>query len=179
MDNRKLSTMTYAVGYLEMLRKGLHPNTGNVLFDKDDKENAGIVNCLNFVCDFLNEYVKEEQTKERPFELTELARISIPISAENVIISRFTQTINQYAKEPDMQRLRTRQVTGWLLKNGYLQTKTIAGKPVRVPTEKGNSVGITTNEVIGNDAEYIVNLYNSDAQRFILDNIEKIISDIK
>ena len=74
-----------------------------------------------------------------------------------------------------MQRLRGRQITGWLLKNGYLEMKDFNGKKFRGPSEKGISVGISSNEYLGADAEYLVNLYSADAQRFILDHIDDII----
>ena len=49
-SKEQLAKIVYAVGYLEKMKSGLHPNNGSMLFDESDAKNKGIVNCLGFVC---------------------------------------------------------------------------------------------------------------------------------
>jgi hypothetical protein len=76
-----------------------------------------------------------------------------------------------------MKKVHATEITGWLQKQGYLETRELyAGKNYKIATEKGAKLGIRnekrTNKY-GND--YSVNLYNINAQKFIVENIEKIL----
>ena len=44
-----------------------------------------------------------------------------------------------------------------------------------LPTEQGKSIGISTEERVGQNGTYRVTVYNTDAQQFILDNIDAVI----
>lgn len=49
-------------------------------------------------------------------------------------------------------------------------------KPVKRPTEEGTKIGITVETRMGRYSEYQAVLYNEDAQRFILDNLEAVVA---
>ena len=50
------------------------------------------------------------------------------------------------------------------------------GKERRIPTNLGNSIGITLEERNGTYRTYHVTVYNSAAQKFIIQNIDKILN---
>ena len=59
---------------------------------------------------------------------------------------------------------------------GFLvQMETGDGKKIKIPTEQGNMIGISSEERFGQAGPYRVSVYNTDAQQFILDNIDAII----
>ena len=165
-----------AMTYLDKLSQGMHPNNGISLFDPEDNANKGIVNCLGFIKEVVAGQLGESMPA-REFSLSERTKELIPISSEPLGISRFTEIINEVALEPGMNRLRGRQITGWLYKNNYLRYEDINGKPFRVPTEKGNAVGINSYVYTRNDVEYAINTYDSNAQKFILEHIDDIVNE--
>lgn len=179
MAKADLDKLKYSQSYLSMLIQGKHPNTGNVIFDPKNAENAGLVNCLRFLHQHISNEIASIGVVLRDFALTEQSRRSIPITYEGVNITRFVELINKHAKEPDMNRLRGREVTAWLMKEGYLHYTKIGEKNFRTPTDKGRSIGISSNEYISGGAHYEINVYNADAQKFIIDNIDNIVRNSK
>ena len=73
--------------------------------------------------------------------------------------------------------LKLASVTTWLIEIGALEVITTAdGKNTKLPTERGTELGILTEKRMGQRGEYTVVVYNIEAQRFIIDNIEAIIA---
>ncbi len=179
MSKSDLEKLKFSAAYLEQLIKGMHPNTGDVIFDPRDRDNFGLVNCLSFVHQYITKEIASYEAPLRDFELTEQALRSIPITSEGISITKFTEIINKNAREPGMNRLRGRQITGWLARNGYLENKMMGGKNFRCPTPMGNEIGISSYQYVSDGAQFIMNLYDSGAQKFILDNIDEIVRDDK
>ena len=76
-----------------------------------------------------------------------------------------------------MEKVSYRQINQWLLNIGMLYVHDFDGrKTVKRPTEEGNQIGITVETRMGRSGEYQVILYNEDAQRFILDNLEAVVA---
>ncbi len=175
----ELDKLRTSVAYLDRLISGKHPNTGDVLFDVADKKNSGIINCLSFVKDYLVKHVVEQTAEPAKFALTEQAKRSISIYPEGLNITKFVEMINAAALEPGMDRLRGRQVTRWLMKNGYLSYQKIDGKNFRLPTQKGTDLGISSYEYKSDDVKYAVNIYDANAQAFILAHIDDIVENRK
>ncbi len=80
-----------------------------------------------------------------------------------------------------MRKLTATQVTFWLEEAGFLSTVVNAeGKNQRVPTDNAELVGISQVErTNATGATYLMNLYNTEAQRFVLDNIDSIIAAVQ
>jgi hypothetical protein len=80
-----------------------------------------------------------------------------------------------------MRKLTATQVTSWLEQSGFLSTVVNAeGKNQRVPTDNAELIGISQVERINaTGATYLMNLYNTEAQRFILDNLDSIIASVQ
>ena len=76
-----------------------------------------------------------------------------------------------------MEKVSYRQINQWLLNIGMLYLHDFGGKkPVKRPTEEGNQIGITVETRMGRYGKYQVVLYNEEAQRFILDNLEAVVA---
>ena len=79
------------------------------------------------------------------------------------------------ADNENMEKVSYRQINQWLLNIGMLYLHDFGGKkPVKRPTDEGNQIGITVETRMGRYGEYQVVLYNEDAQRFILDNLDAV-----
>jgi hypothetical protein len=75
-----------------------------------------------------------------------------------------------------MTKLKHTSITSFLIESGFLaQTEAGDGHHAKLPTEQGKSIGISTEERVGQNGTYRVTVYNTDAQQFILDNIDAVI----
>lgn len=76
-----------------------------------------------------------------------------------------------------MVDLKVTSVTNWLVYMGYLEINSVNGKNYKLPTEKGKEIGIYTqirNSYRGGTYEAV--LYSKKTQKFIMNNLDKIIS---
>lgn len=75
-----------------------------------------------------------------------------------------------------MRSLKCTSITNWLLSLGYLKVVMQDGKNRKLPTQIGKNLGLYSQVRLGYRGKYEVVLYNKDAQLFIMENIDKIIS---
>lgn len=77
-----------------------------------------------------------------------------------------------------MRKIKTTVITDWLVEKGFLEKQTDPeGKSKRVPTRNGLMIGLSTQMRQGQYGEYQAVFYNADAQRFVLDNLFKMLSE--
>ena len=75
------------------------------------------------------------------------------------------------------RQLRTTTITNWLLHAGFLEVSAReGGTPTRRPTALGRTIGLSAEERSGKRGTYTVTLYGPEAQRFILDNLDAMLS---
>ena len=98
-------------------------------------------------------------------------------SEEPIPVSEIAKRIYAMTENENMEKVSYRQINQWLLNIGMLYLHDFGGqKPVKRPTEEGNQIGITVETRMGRYGEYQVVLYNEEAQRFILDNLEAVVA---
>ena len=103
----------------------------------------------------------------------------IEISNKPIQISDFCKIIDSAVDDENMSRLSPVKISNWLVDKGFLQLIiSNDGKMKKTICEKSKLIGITEEVRQGQYGSYTVNLYNADAQRFILDNLETILEEI-
>ena len=118
---------------------------------------------------------KPKRTPKTPFAVTLEQLGKFEYSAKPIPVSEIAKRIYAMADNENMEKVSYRQINQWLLNIGMLYLHDFGGKkPVKRPTEEGNQIGIIVETRMGRYGEYQVVLYNEDAQRFILDNIEAV-----
>ena len=101
---------------------------------------------------------------------------SFRLSGTPIPVSEITKRINELVNENAMTKLKHTSITAFLMESGLLvQTEADGGEKTKTPTKQGASIGITSEERVGQAGTYSVTVYNADAQQFILDNIEAVI----
>lgn len=168
-----------AKDWILKLANGINPLDGSVIPDSDIVNNVHISRCLFYVSELLSSApVDKERRQEKgiqPFKLSldDASKVNI---SNSTIISAFVREINKVIPE-GMKPISQQTILSWLIKTGYLieVQKEDGGKSKR-PTERGVSIGITTAMKDGVHGPYVAVEYNSNAQRFILDNIPSIIA---
>ena len=174
IDVEKLNS---AKAWIEKLANGINPLNDELVKDDDLINNVHISRCLFYVSELLGEInigTSVERRSRKPFFLSKNDAVNIPISIPNGI-ANFVRLVNGYIPE-GMEPLSAGQTIKWLRNEGLMkEVQKEDGHKTNLPTEKGNSIGITT-EVQRNPEgiDYQRVVYSVDAQRFMLNNIEAI-----
>ena len=176
IDTKKLAT---AKVWIEKLANGINPLNDELVKEDDIINNVHISRCLFYVTELLDE-IKAETAVDRKgrkaFFLSAKEVANIHISTPNGI-ANFVKLVNEYISS-DMKPLSAVQVIKWLIKEGILQEVSKGdGHKTNLPTEKGNSLGINIEIQRNPDGlEYQRVVYSVNAQRFLLNNIESIVT---
>lgn len=98
-------------------------------------------------------------------------KCNLMFDKENLTISQFVKKINEITKG----NVFTRNITNQLLRDGYLEEYDFGFFVSRIPTKKGNAIGITVKYKENNNGKYSVNYYDAKAQKFIYDTYINIL----
>ncbi len=169
---------------LEKLICGIDPTT-NVKYTNDvsiNHQNNKILfkDIISILDDIIDEkLVPNDRRRKKSFSLSKEKVKKIEISDEPISISAFVHRINSISELENMKKLKATDITLWLEKHGYI-SKIIELDDclTRELTEKSDSIGISSISKInqyGNS--YNVLLYDINAQRFILEHLNDILSD--
>ena len=179
----ELEIMQRAKAYIDQLANGINPIDGTCVADSDVINNVRISRCLFYVSDILKRVIdnggsiSKKKVPKGPFFLPSEAAKGFRFSKTPITVSEIVKHINSLADSERCCQLKLTSVTTWLIEIGALEVITTAdGKNTKLPTERGTELGILTEKRMGQRGEYTVVVYNIEAQRFIIDNIEAIIA---
>lgn len=183
----ELEKMQRAKMYLDKLANGIDPLTERNVPEADLVNNVRISRCLFYVSDVLRQVIenggvigkgsKGKKTSKQAFAITAQELREFSFSEKPIPVSEITRRINDLINPDAMVKLKHTSITTFLLEAGILTLmETSNGRTVKTPTAQGESVGISVEEREGPNGRYWTVVYNLDAQHFILDNIDGIIS---
>lgn len=165
--------------FLFKLSKGIDPTT-NICFEEDTiLNNVYIKKTLGEVYETLNvlfQILDENKLRKNAFFILEDEIDRITPSSEPITISKIAFFVNQGINRPNMKKLRATEITQWLENEGLLKTVDNDGFDCRkIPTDKGLELGIIKVEKINSIGKmYTANLYNENAQRYVIENLPNI-----
>ena len=179
----ELEKIAYAKSFIDKLANGVNPIDDSTIPDGDVVNNVRLSRCFFYVSDILRQVIdnggvtKPKRASKIPFAVSLEQLEKFEYSTEPVSVSEIAKRIYAMADNENMEKVSYRQINQWFLNIGMLYLHDFGGKkPVKRPTEEGNQIGITVEKRIGRYGEYQVVLYNEDAQRFILDNLEAVVN---
>ncbi len=115
-----------------------------------------------------------QQERFTPAQQLEAVHSAYLPSTEPIPISDFAEQVNALLLRCGETRIPAVSYTNYLLQEGYLQLRD--GK--RLASESGEALGISSALTQKNNGEeYYKNLYNENAQRFLLTLLEKLLQD--
>ena len=119
----------------------------------------------------IRKYAREE--KERPlFYMTQAEAERYEYSDDPISVSEITARIKRLIPDENRKKLKTTDITEWLLSQGMLKVEEVNSKNCKLPTYDGAKLGLSLDRRESKSGErYFVTLYNRDAQRFILDHL--------
>ena len=176
IDEEKIVT---AKVWIEKLANGINPLNDELVKEDDIINNVHISRCLFYVAELLSDVkagTTAEKKSRKKFFLSAKDAANISISKPNGI-ANFVKLVNGYIPD-DMKALSAVQVIKWLRHEGLMQeVQKEDGHKTNLPTEKGNSLGINIEIQRNPDGlNYQRVVYSVNAQRFLLNNIESIVT---
>lgn len=148
------------------------------LSDIDEKQslmNRNITDCLKYISEILEETITENakalQSGKRFFMTEEQSE---EITAKGTAtVGEIADEINRVTETNNIAKIKTTWITDWLISVGILETNCLNQ---RIPTQKGNKMGVISKKTInGYGKEYFNNYYSFEMQKYIYNNIESIV----
>ena len=178
----ELETMQRAKMYLNKLAQGIDPITNQEVPEDSVLNNVRLARCFFYVSDVLEQVIANGgvvggKPKLEPFAVSTEQLAKVQPTHEPVRVTQLVDLINLAVDNTQMKKLNTTVITNWLLEKGFLEKQTGAdGKTRRVPTQNGLMIGLSTQTRMGQYGEYQAVFYNTDAQKFVLDNLGAIVA---
>ena len=181
----ELEIMQHAKDYLDKLAKGIDPLTGREVPEGEIINNVRISRCLFYVSDVLRQVIENggiqvkavKNSEKAPFALSFEDRARYSFGEWPATVSVIAQRLNELVDLNTMQKLKTTSITAFLLQSGLLfEEESPNGSKNKRPTEAGRQLGITTAVRNGQNGEYTAVIYSREAQQFILDNLDAIMT---
>ncbi len=180
MDDLKV--LIHAKHYIASMSDGINPLNGEYAPQGDTISQERIQKCCAYVADILDKLIKNGgeigARKKQPFSITQRQLAQVKISDKPIGINEVAKRIN-CVTESNMKGITGAKIASWLAENGYLtveeKSETVI-KTHKTLNEKSCMLGITSTEIADNVTGEIYEqlLYGPQAQRFILDNLDKI-----
>ena len=177
-DQTKLDV---AIKYVERLADGCNP-VNNVPLENDDiLNNPNIIRCMYFIKDVLEEVqrnggmvggkVGKEPTLPFPIEV-----LNSFTYVEDKSITHVLNQIYEPIADMNVKKVSVTKVTAALKEEGYLldEPNIETGKTRKVPSAKGQELGIYMVEREYNGRMYESVTYNQNAQRYVVELIRKL-----
>ncbi len=179
----ELEKIAYAKSFIDKLANGINPIDDQPIAEYDIVNNVRLTRCFFYVSDILRQVIENGGTTppkkkaKSSFNITQEQLAQYPYSETPISISEIAKKINALIDTKQMKQLSYKQLTSWLLSiNALTEQPTANGKYQKRPTETGKQLGVSLETRNGMNGEYQVVVYNKEAQAFILDNIDAIIS---
>lgn len=176
-----IKLLLHAKDYIDDLANGIDPLTKEEVPENDIINNVRVSRCLFYVSDILGKIVENgginnaNTLEKTAFDPGQIDKSKIEISSYSVTVSVIAGRINA-VKPQYMKKLKVTAITNWLASINALKTVVINGKSKRHVTQSGTELGINEDEYSKEDRNYQRITYNEKAQRFIVDNLDKIVN---
>ena len=181
----ELEKMQRAKMYIDKMANGINPIDDAPAADSDMINNVRLSRCLFYVSDILrqvidnNGVVGKVKSSKKAFFLSADSINNFSFSETPIPVSEITKRLNDLADLEECHKLKHSAITNWLISIGALEIRELAdGRNTKRPTEQGKELGISSEKRTSMNGEYVVVVYSRDAQQFILDNIEAIVTNI-
>ena len=190
MSSYDLKRLETAIQYIRRMSAGRNPVTNRPAPENDVLSNINVHRCLNFIDEVLTDVHKsggivgQLPQRERsakiplsqtfPYEILQQYRYQ-----QDQQISFFLKQLEEYLPEGQKMPVPATTITGWLRENGYLEKQAVndTGKENSVPTRKGEALGMYSEKGGIYPNEYFRVFYNENAQRFIIENFRRILTE--
>ena len=190
MSTYDLKRLEVAIKYIRRMSEGKNPVTGRPSPENEVLSNVNVHRCMKFIDEVLTDVQKSGGTVGLlpPKERSSRPAVSETFPYDSLQqyqylqdqqISYFLKQLEEYLPEGQKMPVAATTITGWLRENGYLEKRAIndTGKENSVPTRKGEELGMYSEKGGIYPNEYYRVFYNEKAQRFIIENFRRILTE--
>ena len=188
MGTYDLKRLEIAIQYIRRMSEGKNPVTNRPAPDNEVLTNMNVHRCLKFIDEVLTDVQKSGGTVGMVSQRAHKQSVSevFPYDAlaqyqylQDQQISYFLKQLEEYLPEGQKMPVPATTITLWMRENGYLEKKVIndTGKENSVPTRKGEELGLYMEKSGIYPNEYYRVYYNEKAQRFIIENFRRILTE--
>lgn len=178
----ELEMINRAKTYIDKLANGVNPLTDEPVSENDIVNNVRISRCFFYISDLLRRFAEgsfpeaAKKGKKQPFIITEEQRKRFEFSEMPISVSEIARRFNAAVNTEGAVQMRYSGITFWLIESGLLSVdRREDGREVKLPTAAGMELGISQEVRSGANGSYTVVVYNENAQRYIVDNIDAIL----
>ena len=187
----EIDLLSRAKYYMDCLSTKVNPLNGEPLTDFNELDDERFTKCFAYISGILARQISHSRDRlprdsgglkkqyRANLALSDEQKARVVISSEPVGINTIAAHINDVINQEQMRGVSGGKLAECLVRMGYLSiVETRDGGHIRVATPEGSAAGITTldrTDAVGR--AYQQNVYNSDMQRYLIDNIERIINE--
>lgn len=187
MEKIDLNKLEVAIEYLNRMAEGKNPSN-NKKVDDEVLKDQNVVRCMRFVSEVLvkvknnNGYigrrVREKRMSEARKEAFPLEAIKNYVYEPELKITEFVSKLNELRNPEKHKKIKYMWIIDWLKHYDILESEmdNKTGKKKSIPTSVGMKIGISFERRVGAHGEYYTCMYNENAQRFIIENLDEILN---
>ena len=177
----ELEKIAYAKSFIDKLANGINPLDDTPIPEGDVVNNVRLSHCFFYVSDILGQVYENggvgKVEKTIPFSITQQQLANYEASPYAISGSEIARKLASLVNNPLMKSFSVPKLNQWLIQRGLLYESVDAlGKPRKLPTEQGKAMGISTETKMGREGEYIAVLFDTKAQRYIINNLYEILN---
>ena len=188
MSTYDLKRLEVAIQYIRRMSDGKNPVTNRPAPENEILNNMNVHRCLKFIDEVLTDVhksggtvgmVSQRAPKQSVSEIFPYEALAQYRYLQDQQISYFLKQLEEYLPEGQKTPVPATTITLWMRENGYLEKKVMGdtGKENSVPTGKGEDLGLYMEKAGTYPNEYYRVFYNENAQRFIIDNFRRILTE--
>ena len=172
----ELETLQRAKMYMDKLAQGIDPISDQALPDDSTLNHVRLARCFFYVSGILDQVIQNGgqvgAVEKAEFMITREQLAHVKISPYPIRITEFTDALLQATGSSTMKKPNAVKINNWLEQQGLLVKEPMPdGKSRRIPTTAGRNLGMTTQLRQSRDGDYLAIYYDTNAQRFLLDNL--------
>ena len=183
----ELEKIAYAKSFIDKLANGVNPIDNSMIPDGDVVNNVRLARCFFYVSDILRQVienggitpapiVKETGHKKQPYFLSPEQAKQFEYSITPISASEIFKRIIAVGPQDGVKKFPKTNLIRWLICLDLVEEVEVDNTRIKRPTDSGKELGILLEERRGQYENYYVIVYNRDAQQFIIDNIEAILT---
>ncbi|MBR2167318.1 MAG: hypothetical protein IJ920_03185 [Paludibacteraceae bacterium] len=171
-----------AQDWVKKLANGINPLNGNAVKEDDIVNNVHISRCLFYVADVLGKKIERKtrsisdaisnSTRTTPFDSSAVKKDGYNY-ADAISISAFAREMGKLVPE-NMQVPSNKIFMQWLIQKGLLVEVGENGRKWKIASEKGNEIGIHSEDQERDGKIIHLTFYNREAQKYLLEHLDEI-----
>lgn len=186
VDIKKLDT---AITYLQRLAEGHNPINNQSVEGDSVLNNPNVIRCMFFVKEVLEKVRANDGRIDAPVRKKERKSVraldAFPVEIlskfkyrEDKSIAKLLIQIYEPLEDKSIRKISGKTVNDWLLASGYIMEvyNEELKSNTKVPTEKGEQIGLRAERIEYPANVYIAIYYNKQAQEFLIRNFEKLLN---